>query len=151
MRLVGLCCVIVLSAGAVFGQDAAAKKPKVLLAYEKTRFKTALVEAMQKQLAATGCEVNVVRHSKKGLDAVAADYDAVFITNSGVNSKVRPWIMEWLASNKDQQGRVLLHTTQTRKWPVKVDVDAVTSASSKRDVEELATDYVGRLKGILEE
>jgi MarR-like DNA-binding transcriptional regulator SgrR of sgrS sRNA len=140
-------CVTICLAATALAQDA--PKKRVLLAWEKTDFKQALVDEIERLLTQQGCEVTKALHSKRGLDAKAADFDAVFITNSGVNSKVRPWITEWLASNKAQVGRILLHTTQTRDWKVIADVDAVTSASSKGDVKAVAADYVARIGKIL--
>ena len=95
--------------------------------------------------------VTVAQHTSKGLDAKAADFDAIFISNSGANSRVRPWIVEWLAANKAHQGKILLHTTQTRDWKVQADVDAVTSASSQDRVDDLAARYVQRLKEMVGE
>jgi hypothetical protein len=140
-------CVTVCLAAMVLAQEAPNKR--VLLAWEKTGFKQSLVEEMERLLTQQGCEVTKAMHSKKGLEAKAADFDAVFITNSGVNSKVRPWITEWLAANKAQAARILLHTTQTRDWKVIAEVDAITSASSKGDVKTLAADYAARIGRIL--
>jgi hypothetical protein len=140
-------CVTVCLAATVLAQEA--PKKRVLLAWEKTDFKQALVEEMERLLTQQGCEVTKALHSKRGPEAKAADFDAVFITNSGVHSKVRPWITEWLAANKDQAGRILLHTTQTSGWKVIADVDAITSASSKGDVKALAADYAARIGRIL--
>lgn len=134
-------------AATVLAQEA--PKKRVLLAWEKTDFKQALVEELDRLLTQQGCAVTRVQHSNRGLDAKAADFDAVFITNSGVHSKVRPWITEWLAANKDQAARVLLHTTQTGDWKPVAAVDAITSASSKRDVKGLAADYAARIGKIL--
>lgn len=147
MRATVVACAAVCLAATVLAQEA--PKRRVLLAWEKTDFKQALVEEMERLLTEQGCEVTKTLHSKRGLDAKAANFDAVFITNSGVNSKVRPWITEWLAANKDQAGRILLHTTQTRDWKVIADVDAVTSASAKGDVKVLAADYVARIGKVL--
>jgi hypothetical protein len=145
--VVGVLCVM---AGLAVGQESR-PRPHVLLAMEKTRFKEQLVGEMKEMLGKEGYEVSVLMHSKKkGLEAKAADFDAVFITNSGAHSKVRPWITEWLAANKAEGNRILLHTTQTRDWKVKADVDAVTSASSRNEVGALAKDYVGRLKAIID-
>jgi hypothetical protein len=126
-------------------------EPRVLLAWEKTRFKGELIKAMESELKAAGFAVTTVMHDKKGMpDVKAADFDAVFITNSGVHSKVRGWVSAWIAKNQEQQDRILLHTTQTSNWEVKADVDAITSASSRKDVKTLAADYVSRLKAMVE-
>ena len=149
MRTWVVICAVLMTMSAAIAQQA---KPRVLLGYEKTRFKTALIKQMEQTLNAQGCDVVVVRHSKKkGLgNHKASDFDAVFITNSGAHSKVRPWITNWLNQNKAYGGRVLLHTTQTSNWEVKTTVDAVTSASSKRDANSLAAEYVATLNTILE-
>ena len=146
MRLAKLAYGLALVAAVCVGQGAvSAPKKRVLLAWEKTRFKQALIEEMAKQLEAQGYAVTRAMHSKKGLAQKAADYDAVFITNSGVYSKVRPWITKWLEANKAHAARILLHTTQTSDWKVEAKVDAVTSASKKADVKRMAADYVARL------
>lgn len=145
-------CLVFMFAVTLFGNDLKKpeKSPRVLLAFEQTRFKSELIEEMKKQLAKAEIEIVVKEHSKEGLAAKAADFDAIFITNSGVRSQVRPWIIEWLAENNKQKDRILLHTTQTSGWKINVEVDAVTSASSRGEVKQLATDYVNRIKKILE-
>jgi len=146
MRAAKLTCWLILVAVLCLGQAPAhAASKRVLLAWEKTRFKRALIEEMAQLLEAQGHTVMRLMHSKRGLEAKASDFDAVFITNSGVHSRVRPWITKWLAANKAQAARILLHTTQTRDWQVQADVDAVTSASKKADVKRMAADYVARL------
>ena len=147
MKAKGLAWLMVGLAAMAWAQEA--PKKRVLLAWESTDFKQALVVEMERLLAQQGCEVTKLQHAKRGLDAKAADYDAVFISNSGVNSEVRPWISEWLAANSAQSGRILLHTTKRGDWAVVAGVDAVTSASSKDDVKALAADYVARIDKIL--
>lgn len=124
-------------------------KNQVLLAFEKTSFKSELIDEMKKQLEETGIKVIVKEHSSGWQEPKAADFNAIFITNSGVRSKVRPWIQDWLKKNSKQKDLILLHTTQTRNWTVKADVDTVTSASSRGDVKKLANDYVSLIKKIL--
>ena len=120
---------------------------KVLLAMEKTAFKKALIAEMVKSLNAKGLHVTVVEDHKKDLENYkASDYDYVFITNSGVGSKVRPWVKDWLESNNNSSN-ILLHTTKIKKWNEKVSVDAVSSASSKKDASSLAEEYIKLLLG----
>lgn len=115
---------------------------KVLLAFESTRFKNALIQELASLLQQNGYEVTQTDHSRDSWRAInAAEYDAVFITNSGVNSKVRPWVSSWLEAHSGTSTYILLHTTQTRNWTVSVEVDSVTSASAIRSVKELATSY----------
>ncbi len=97
---------------------------------------------MEKGLTDRGLQVTVVEDHKKELkNYKASDYDYVFITNSGVGSKVRPWVKKWLESNNNSKN-ILLHTTKTKKWSEKVSVDAVSSASSKKDASTLAEEYI---------
>ena len=151
MRIIILFAVLFLITGnTVFCKEGEkASKKIVMLAFEKTRFKSELIEEMKKQLVDSGVKVFVKEHSDRGLDAKAFAFDAVFITNSGVRSQVRPWIVKWLEKNQKYKDRIVLHTTQTKDWKVVADVDIVTSASSRGDVKELATKYVGILKKIL--
>lgn len=142
-----LLCLLAMSARDVIAADNA----RVLLVSEKTRFKDALIDEMETGLKADGFTVVRALHSKDGFgDHAAGDYDAVFVTNSGVRSEVRPWVVDWLTKNREQASRILLHTTQTKDWTVELDVavDGVTSASSIGDVKKLAAAYVQRLSAL---
>ena len=116
----------------------------ILLTYESTRFKTSLIEEMQTILTAKGYTVETLDHSKGALQEISVEsYSAIFITNSGVNSKVRPWVSDWLS---DKAGSpILLHTTQQKEWSVESTVDAVTSASARKEVTTLAQTYTEQL------
>jgi len=125
---------------------APAPKPRVLLAWEETAFKKALVEEMKTLLETSGHVVTVVQHEADWVSKVGiAGYDVVFITNSGVKSKVRPWVVEWLSKHAAHASKVLLHTTKTKVWKEAVSVDAVSSASDVGAAKELAAQYVARV------
>ncbi len=120
----------------------AQSKGTVLIVAEKTRFKKLLVAELDGLFTGAGYSTTIVENSKKDLEKYdAADFNAVFITNSGVNSKVRPWVLSWIEQNRTSGAYILLHTTQIREWKVEAPVDAVTSASSKDDVKKLAQEY----------
>jgi len=127
--------------------NSAEKSPlRILLAMEKTKFKQKLIASMKEILEEQSVEVTVLKNHKKEISEISAEkFDAVFITNSGVRSKVRPWIVEWLEVNNAYSDKILLHTTQTKDWEVKVSVDAVTSASLKNNIDETAQEYVDLL------
>ncbi len=128
----------------------ASEKPAIVLAYENTRFKRDLIAAMREQLESDGFEVKVVDHKKGGLDTLDLQiYRAVFISNSGVNSKVRPWVVEWI-KKAESQIKILLHTTQRDDWEVQTTVDAVTSASNRRMTREFAEEYAEMIKQLAE-
>jgi len=125
---------------------AAQAKGTILIASEKTGFKDKLVAELETLFSDAGYAVVKARHSKGWLDKYrASDYAAVFITNSGVNSKVRPWVAEWIGKNGASNVYILLHTTQIRDWKVETSVDAVTSASKKDNVKVLAREYFDRI------
>lgn len=143
---------VLMSGFSVFAQDniSSTQKKKVLLAYEQTEFKSALIKEMTAILKKDLIEPVVVEHSNGALDKEdPANYGAIFISNSGVNSQVRPWIVEWLNKNEKYSSVIILHTTQTRDWKVETVVDAVTSASLKKDVKKLAAKYVKMIKILL--
>lgn len=119
---------------------------KVLLAMENTPFKTALVNEMKVLLKKNGAAVVVLLDHKKGLKKVKTEnYDLIFITNSGVKSKVRPWVKSWIEANMASKEKILLHTTKTKKWSEGLSVDMVSSASAKKEVKTLAKQYVDAL------
>ncbi len=116
----------------------------VLLVYENTRFKRNLITEMEKILSQNEVNVTVTTHSKNDVAIEnPSQYGAIFISNSGVNSQVRPWITAWLEQTDFRN--ILLHTTQTRDWQVETEFDAVTSASSNSEAAKLAQDYSQKL------
>ncbi len=134
-------------------EDTTTNKNSVLLSFEDTKFKSALIKEMKKHLEKDGITVVVVDHTDSISLAkyTATNFNAVFITNSGVNSQIRPWVVDWLNANENAASRIILHTTQIRDWEVKppVKVDAITSASAANKVKSLAAEYITRLKSII--
>lgn len=129
-------------AGAEKKETKQLQRRTVLLAYEHTPFKKSLMDEMSANLGKQGVEAVVVEHTGGRLDREdASAYGAVFITASGVNSQVRPWIREWLGKQTASSPRILLHVTQTRNWKVEAPVDSVTSASAPKEVGQLAARY----------
>lgn len=119
---------------------------RILIAMEQTKFKKQLVEQMKSLLSLKPVTITIVEDSKKELSQhKAADFDLIFITNSGVMSHVRPWVAEWIDNNKADSSKILLHTTKARKWTEEVYVDAVSSASDKKQVPQLAEEYLTKL------
>lgn len=150
MRTTGIAFSLLLLATLVSLPLAAQSKGTILIASENTGFKKALVAELETLFSSEGYTVVKATHSKGWGDRFrASDYAAVFITNSGVNSKVRPWVTEWIAKNRDAKTYILLHTTQIRDWKVETDVDAVTSASTKEEAKSLAREYFLRITGML--
>ena len=131
----------------LLAETTATQPSRILIAYESTAFKKELVDEMLALFKKDSADVTVIEHSKGALDSIdPSQFNAVFITNSGVNSKVRPWVLAWLEKHKKLRSRVLLHTTQTRAWEVTAPVDAVTSASEKKRITQLAKEYSRNLK-----
>lgn len=121
---------------------------KILIAYEDTKYKKALKDLLISKLE--NFDIKVIDHKSDGIkDENPKDYSAVIISNSGVNSKVRPWITEWLNLHKDNNSNILLHTTQKFDWEVKVEVDSITSASKKDNLEDLTKDIIVRINKLL--
>lgn len=149
MNILNVTAILLVSFSLISAQEATAPAAKkVLIAMEQTEFKKKLVNAMKPLLEKQGMQVTVVENHEKEIAPVkAADFDLVFITNSGVWSKVRPWITEWIDNNKADSAKILLHTTKQLKWQEEVYVDAVSSASSNKLVSGLAEEYVTKLVG----
>lgn len=138
-----------MSGFSIYAQDSTdnIQKKKVLLAYEQTEFKAALIKQMVSILKKDSIESVVIEHSNGALDKEnPANYGAIFISNSGVNSQIRPWVVEWLKKYEMYSSIIILHTTQTSNWKVETTVDAVTSASIKNKVKSLAAKYVEMIK-----
>jgi len=124
-----------------------AENPKrVLLAYENTPFKKALIDAISNELVQKGVVPVLFIHDAEKIKQINPDeYDAVLISNSGVKAEVRPWIREWLGKYRASINKVLLHTTQNNPWKVDQEVDSVTSASAPKQAVSLAKDYSSRI------
>lgn len=124
-----------------------AAEHRVLLVKEDTGYKKALIRALIEELEDGNTEVVVIDHKKGELEGVnPGDYDVVFITNSGVQGRVRPDIVEWLDSVAGRDGNVILHTTQRNDWEPDVSVDSITSASRKSNIDELVADIAERIR-----
>ena len=124
-----------------------AAEHRVLIATENTAFKKAFVRALAAELEDGNTEVVVIDHKKGELAGVdPRDYTAVFITNSGVQARVRPYITDWLASVAGHDGNVILHTTQITNWTPDVTVDSITSASQKSHIDELVAEVAGKIR-----
>jgi hypothetical protein len=144
LSIVGL-VILALAAGVAGAEKKETKQLQrrtVLLAYEHTPFKKSLMDEMAANLGKQGVEAVVLDHTRGRLDREdASAYGAVFISASGVNSQVRPWIREWLGKQTGSFARIILHVTQTRNWKVEAPVDSVTSASAPKEVGQLAARY----------
>ena len=122
---------------------------RVLIAAEKTRYKDQLVEVLIEKLDDGDTLIVQVDHMNGELGGMdPRDFDAVFITNSGAQARVRPAVMEWLASVRNYDDNVILHTTQITEWVPDVKVDSITSASKTRNIDTLSDDLVKRIKAL---
>ncbi len=120
---------------------------KVLIATENTRYKRRLIDALVEKLNDGSVFITVVDHKRKELEGQdPRDYSAVFITNSGAQAQVRPWVMEWLDSVSNYDENVIIHTTQITDWDPPVAVDSITSASDNSNIDSLADDIARRLR-----
>jgi hypothetical protein len=120
---------------------------RVLIATESTSYKNQLVEVLIKNLNDGNVSITVVDHMNGGLKGVDPSlFNAVFITNSGAQAKVRPEVMNWLRSVKAKDDNVILHTTQTTNWNPPVEVDSITSASQRSNIEKLSDDITRRIR-----
>ena len=145
-----LLLIFMVSTAAVFAQEGEYGKgsTKILIAFEPTRFKKALVEDMVALLDDGSRSILVVNHQKKGLEGLRSeDFDVVFISNSGAMAKVRPDVTSWLEANGTDPSNVIVHTTQRTVWTPQIEVDSITSASMKKkdEIGSMAKDLVQRI------
>lgn len=120
---------------------------KVLIATENTRYKRRMIDTLVEKLDDGSVYITVVDHKRKELEGVdPRNYSAVFITNSGAQAKVRPWVMEWLDKVSGYDENVIVHTTQITDWDPPVQVDSITSASDNSNIDSLTDDILRRLK-----
>ena len=128
-------------------------KNRILLAYEKTTFKERLIGALVKSLNDEKTYIKIVEHTKnqKNNELNNEDptqYTAVFITNSGVGSRIRPWLLAWLKKYEKNNKNIILHTTIEKDWQPKIDVDSITSASFVTKIKELVKEITDKIKKI---
>jgi hypothetical protein len=90
---------------------------RILLAYEPTRFKNNLVSDMVSILEERDFSSLwwIIRPAGSA-NLSAADFDAVFITNSGATAMVRVEVVDWLVENGTTPENVYVHTTQITEW-----------------------------------
>lgn len=117
----------------------------ILIAFENTRYKDQLVEELVSKLDNGNVYLTLANHGDGELDEFnSGDFDAVFITNSGAQARVRPIVIRWLDINSREN--VILHTTQTTNWMPDVEVDSITSASRRSNIGTLTDDIVRRIR-----
>lgn len=120
---------------------------RVLIATESTPYKNQLINTLIERLSDGNVMIQVVDHQRGGLANLdPRDFNAVFISNSGVQAMVRPAVMNWLNSVSAHDDNVILHTTQINNWTPPVQVDSVTSASSRGNINRLTDDLVQRIR-----
>lgn len=121
----------------------------VVIAKESTRYKNALVEVLVEKLEVESFTTVVIDH--KELSSIdPADYTAVYVVNSGVMSRVRPAVMEWLDSISGNDGNVIVHTTQKSTWTPEISVDSITSASETSNIEYMTDSIVTKITALLQ-
>lgn len=143
--------IVIAAAGAAeeFGNKDSAKR--VLIAKEDTGYKKRLVRELVSRLENEGdISITVIDHRKGELSGVnPSDYNAVIITNSGAQAKVRPEVTVWLESNSNNDENIILHTTQITEWDPPVEVDSITSASKNSNISQISDDIVRRIRVFL--
>lgn len=124
---------------------------QVLIVKEDTGYKKRLIKELISRLEDEGnIYITVVDHRKGELvDLDPADYNAVFITNSGVQAKVRPGVMTWLDKISGKDENVILHTTQTSVWEPAVEVDSITSASRNSNINKISDEIIQKIRVFL--
>lgn len=133
--------------GAMESYGNARAENKVLIAKENTRYKSRLIDTLIEKLDDGTVAITVVDHHRGELDGLdPRDYDAVFITNSGAQAKVRPDVMRWLEANSANDDNVVLHTTQITDWDPPVQVDSITSASKISNIDDVTDDIIRRIR-----
>lgn len=132
---------------AFFSVFSALSAQTVLIAKENTSYKKTLVKTLVEKLETDNITVTIIDHKDGELTGVdPAEYDAVYVLNSGAQAKVRPAVLTWLNSIRGKDSNVILHTTQRTVWTPEVEVDSVTSASKKSNIDEVTDDVVLRIK-----
>ena len=122
----------------------------VLIAKEDTGYKKALVNTLIDKLEAEGLEVEVIDHKRGELDNVdPGDYAVVYVTNSGAQARVRPQVLEWLASIRGNDSNVIVHTTKINEWDENLNVDSLSSASQRSNIDDVTDDIMRRIRAKL--
>lgn len=127
-------------------------KDRILIAYEKTSFKTALLDSLIDELDNDSVYIKVINHSKKELDDEKdTSYSVIVIINSGVNSRVRPRVSAWLETVADTEKIILLTTYRDLGWNPRFPkgVDSITSPSKKSVIADLTESISKRISKLL--
>lgn len=121
----------------------------VLIAKEDTSYKKNLVKLLVEKLNTENIQTEIIDHKKGELSEInPGDYDAVYVLNSGAQAKVRPAVQSWLNSIKGRDSNVILHTTQRTVWTPAVDVDSITSASKKSNIDDITDGIILKIKAL---
>ena len=123
----------------------------VLIATERSRFKNVLVEQLVERFEGSGYAVTVIDHTRELDNQSDRNYDAIVIINAGVNSRVRPWVTQWLEGVSDTGKIILVTTYRDKGWqPIfPQGVDSITTPSRRNKVGELVTDIGQKVDSLL--
>lgn len=119
----------------------------VLIAKEDTSYKKALVGELTGKLESEGFTVEVIDHKRGELENVdPGDYAVVYVTNSGAQARVRPQVLDWLASIRGNDSNVIVHTTKINEWDENLNVDSLSSASRRSNIDDVTDDIMRRIR-----
>lgn len=117
---------------------------QVMIVSESSRYKERLIEAIVEQLN-DGQTYIAVRSFEDFGSINPRDYDSVLVINAGVGAEVRGDVVAWLERQSYDENIVVL-TTQITEWTPQITVDSVTAASRNRNIEDVSTDLVRRVR-----
>lgn len=118
---------------------------QVVIVSESSRYKERLIEAILEQL--DDGQTYIAVRSFDDFDSInPRDYDSVLVINAGVGAEVRRDVVSWLNRQSYDENIVVL-TTQLTTWEPQIAVDSVTTASQNRNIPEVSSDLVRRVRG----
>ncbi len=117
---------------------------RVVIVSEWSRYKERLIESIVDELD-NGSTYIAVRSFEDFGSIDSQDFDSVLVINAGVGSEVRSDVVGWLNRQSVDENIVVL-TTQITDWTPQIDVDSVTTASRNRNIPEVSSDLVRRVR-----
>lgn len=123
---------------------------RVLLATQYSEFKEAVVTRILESFKGDPVYFKVI--DVRNLEEESTEpYQAVFIANTCIAWRLDSHVVDFLERTREKEKIILLTTAGGNKWQPKVaGVDAITSASNRMKVEEVAEIIIGRIGLILE-
>ena len=123
--------------------------PRILIAYQKTKFKRHLVSDIRTSLQEKPIYIKMI-DVKSLRNEFTGNYHAVIIINKCMAGRPDPRVEDFITAAPEKHKIILLTTGMMESWkPESSEIDAMTSASSLSESSRIARIITGKVEHLI--